>query len=229
MAVRATLVLSETTTSSTRSRSVSDCGPHRSHRVSLRAVWLVSAAVVCLLSLSACGDSPAAGKPGAPAGQAATVPPVVKTAIVLPVSFPPTPTGLKALRHRSGFSVLLTPRWLPAGAHLCAAYLEPPPLPGSLTETSLIYCFAQHPSWGIHFDQISAHASLMASPGIRSITIDGLVLQEMPATASQTGFVAVVVMPLSEHLSVNVVGIHLTSLSDLVRIALSAHQPPLSP
>ncbi len=95
-------------------------------------------------------------------------------------------------------------------------------------ETSLIYCFSAHPTWVIRFDQISASGSL-AGPGIKSVSVDGLALQEMPASGGSTGFVAVVAMPLSKHLSINVVGVHVTSLSDLAKMALSARPPSSSP
>ena len=202
------------------------------HRL-IRGRWvrLLAIGATLLCTATACGGT-ARAIPGNSRGKSV---PRVSQAYDQARLLPPTDVGLAEESRLVGFRVLV-PSWLPPGGHLCQVTWMPPVPPGvpppppggpqPPTGAHLMFCGPQTTKWIVVLTERRGQ-EVLSEPDIRSATVDGLALQEIPQGGTAVPYIDVVVINFANGYSYQGIGAHVP-LATLERVMVSILKPTSS-
>ncbi len=190
------------------------------------AVRVTSLVAGTLLMATLNGSGPAGQGPAVIGAPGAGPPPTVKVGYSTQQLLPANQVGLAKESHIVGFHVLV-PSWLPSGGHLCQVAWSQPPIENVRPmRANLMFCGpkpAQGPAWIIMLTEQRGQGTL-SGPGVTSVTVDGLVLQEAPQSASAAKYRDGVMVDAPNGFTYTGVGAHLP-LTTLARVVVSILKP----
>lgn len=200
----------------------------RRSRLAIRVNSFVAGAFL-VAALSGCG--PATKGPTVTGTPGVEPPPTVKVGYSTQQLLPANKVGLAEEAHILGFHVLL-PSWLPSGGHLCQVAWNPPPVPHERPPMTahLMFCGPagpQGPRWIIMLTEGRGRGAF-SGPGVTSVTVDGLVLQEVPQADSATKYIDGIMIDAPNGFTYGGIGAHLP-LTTLARVMVSILKPASTP